>query len=287
MKEDIVIGHITNYTFNQIKPWITSLDKCGFTGKKLMVCYNIDYETINELQSRDINVAIFDKDDNIKKATYPKKDFNIVVDRFYWMWKFLRSMQDSFRYVITTDVKDVIFQRNPSEWLENNLGDKHINVSTESLKYKNEEWGYNNIFNSFGSVLCDYMMENLIYNCGVLAGDIEYMLDLFLNIHLLCDNMNHHISGGGGPDQAALNILLNMSIYRDITKFNMSEEAWAAQLGTTGPQVKHKFGDKLEEKSPQLLGNLVCTSEGVPFVIVHQYDRVNEWKDIILKRLGV
>mgnify|MGYP003342780313 CR=1 FL=1 len=101
-----------------------------------------------------------------------------------------------------------------------------------------------------------------------------------------CGGSPRHVEGGGGPDQAALNILLNLKAYKDITRFTMSEEGWAAQLGTTGPQIAGKYGDRLVEKSPILVDNVVCTSDGKPFSIVHQYDRVPEWKEFVRKEYG-
>ncbi len=100
----------------------------------------------------------------------------------------------------------------------------------------------------------------------------------------MCNGTSHFTEGGGGPDQAAVNILLNMKPYRDITRFTASEEGWAAQLGTTGPHIVGKYADKLVEKTPILVDNTVCTSDGTPFVMVHQYDRVPEWKEIIEKK---
>jgi hypothetical protein len=64
----------------------------------------------------------------------------------------------------------------------------------------------------------------------------------------------------------------------------MSEEGWAAQLGTTGPQIAGKYGSRLVEKSPTIVYNTVCTSDGTPFAIVHQYDRVPELKELIEKK---
>ena len=90
---------------------------------------------------------------------------------------------------------------------------------------------------------------------------------------------SHHIPGGGGPDQAAYNILLSLKTYRDVTHVSNSEDGWAAQLGTTGPW--HGCGSPLVEAKPILVDDVVCTSEGKPFTIVHQYDRVPEWKKII------
>jgi hypothetical protein len=139
---------------------------------------------------------------------------------------------------------------------------------------------------SFGQFIYDDIQSNLIYNCGTLSGRFDTMIDLFLNIYMLCNSTNHQIEGGGGPDQAALNVLLNMKTYKNITNFAYSEEAWAAQLGTTGPQIVSRYGDKLVEKTPIMCDNTVCTSIGTPFALVHQYDRVPEWNEIIMKKFG-
>ena len=277
---DIVVGCITGYTFDKIKPWVNSLDTCGFDGTKAMICYNVDYETVDELVKRNYTILAFKKNDEKKRFEY-KENFSIVVERFLHLWFLLKRFKGQYRNIITTDVKDVIFQTNPSTWLENNLGDKEINVACESIRYQDEEWGSHNLMKAFGALIHDHNKENLIYNAGTISGKFDTMSDLFLNIYMLCNSTNHFTEGGGGPDQAALNILLNMKSYKDITNFAMSEDGYAAQLGTTGPQIAGKYGSKLVEKNPILVDNMICTSEGVPFSIVHQYDRVPEWKKII------
>ena len=281
--KDIVVGCITGYTFDKIKPWVNSLDRSGFDGVKVMICYNVDYATVEELVKRQYTVLAFGKNDNLKKFEY-KENFSIVVERFLHMWYFLKKFQGQYRYIISTDVKDVIFQTNPSEWLEKNIGDKEINVACESIHYKDEDWGNHNLFKAFGPLVHDHNKDNLIYNAGTVSGKFDTMLDFFLNVYMLCNGTSHFTEGGGGPDQAAVNILLNMKSYKDITNFAMSEDGYAAQLGTTGPQVAGKYADKLVEKSPILVDNMVCTSDGRPFSIVHQYDRVPEWKQMIEKK---
>ena len=61
--KDIVVGCITGYDFDKIKPWVNSLDRCGFTGTKAMVCYNVSYETIEELVKRNYTILAFKKND--------------------------------------------------------------------------------------------------------------------------------------------------------------------------------------------------------------------------------
>ena len=282
--KDVVVGCITGYNFDKIKLWVNSLDRCGFDGVKVMVCYNVDYGTVEELAKRNYTVLAFGKDEKNKRFVYGKQDFSIVVERFYHMWYLLKKFSGQYRYIISTDVKDVIFQTNPSTWLEQNIGDKEINVACESIRYKDEDWGSHNLLKSFGPLIHDHCKDNLIYNAGTLSGKFDTMLDFFLNVYMSCGGAPMHVEGGGGPDQAAVNVLLNMEPYKSITNFAMSEDGYAAQLGTTGPQSADKYGLKLVEVSPILLDDNICTSDGRIFPIVHQYDRVPEWKKIIEKK---
>ena len=219
--KDLIIGAITGYNFDQVKPWLNSIKKSGFTGDIALVCYNISYETAEFLEKEGVILFAFEKDDAGKRYIY-KHDFQICLHRFIHYWNFLKDLKYEYRYLIATDVKDVIFQRNPVEFLERTLHDKVLNVSSESLKYKDEPWGVNNMTQSFGTFFYEHLKDRIIINCGVLAGRSEYMLDLFLKIFLVCSGSPMRVLGGGGPDQAALNILMSTSTYQDITNIAIS-----------------------------------------------------------------
>lgn len=267
--KDVVIGVISSYKFEVIKPWVNSLDNCGFAGHKVMICYDdISDDVIQELTNRNYIIV---------KPTKPFliNSHMVVVERFYHIWRFLQQECD-YRYVISTDVKDVVFQKNPSSWLENYMGGKFINVGCESVCYKYEQWGKDNITKSFGIEIFDFVKDELIFNAGTVAGCAHAIRDFFLNIYI-CSNASYELFS----DQAAMNILLNMSVYKSIVRFTMSEEGWAAQLGITGKQSKCQ---SIVEPRPILQGDVVCTSKGEPFVLVHQYDRIPEWKNIIAKK---
>ena len=61
-----------------------------------------------------------------------------------------------------------------------------------------------------------------------------------------------------------------------------SEDGYAAQLGTTGPQIVNKYKEKLVELEPLFKDSgVVVTNGGTTFAMVHQYDRVPEWKEKI------
>lgn len=282
-KCDLVIGAITGYKFPQIAPWVNSLDRSGFQGTKALVCYNVEYETIHELSKRGYTIFAFGKDDTRRTVYYPKDDFSIVVDRFIHYYFFLDTpqYQESFRYVIATDVKDVIFQKNPSAWLNAyeraNLDD--LILSSEGLEYEHEPWGANNMRQAFGKVFYEKHKTNVICNAGVIAGRYEAFMGLCKSIYLICLGAPQHVPGGGGPDQAALNLLMDTTAYRTISCVADHSTEWAAQLGTMMDPTKFDmFAPFFVDPKPYFNkeSGLVQNPYGNPYTIVHQWDRVPE-----------
>ncbi len=282
--KDVVIGCITNYTFDKIKNFVNSIEQSSFNGYKVMVVYNVPKSTVNELESRGWIVMSFNYDEKLEYYSY-KQNFRIMCDRQLHYYETITHLQSEFgnlRYVIALDPKDVIFQSNPSDWLEKNIGDKKINVGCESIRYRDEPWGRSNLAESFGESMYERCKDNLIFNCGTLAGEWKTMSELFLNIYTMCVG-----SPNQTPDQAALNILLSMDVYKNSTNFAMSEDGWACQAGTTvDEKILQHHRDKLVEPCPHLDGDIVKTSKGIPFVLVHQYDRISEWNNIITKKFN-
>jgi hypothetical protein len=81
--------------------------------------------------------------------------------------------------------------------------------------------------------------------------------------------------------------MISMSPYADTSLYMPSESGWAAQLGTTAdPSKIESFRPHLLEAEPQMIDGKVCTSTGNVFTIVHQYDRVPEWRKIIEANYG-
>lgn len=285
---DVVIGAITGYTFKQIAPWVNSLDRSGFTGRKVVIVYNADFDTVAELASRGYEIVAFHQDDLLRRFTYPKNPFStaIVVERFCAYHMFLNQQpMGSIRYVIATDVRDVVFQSNPSTYLESL--DPFLNhqliVSSECLQYQHEEWGANNLSCAFGPLMYDLHKGHTIYNCGVLAGRAEHFSGLSKTLYLMSQIVPypHVVPGGGGPDQAALNILLSTQAYSKHTCFTNHEYEWAAQLGTMmDPRKLASYAPHFIDPHPRFdveTGSVV-NPRNIPYVIVHQWDRVPEVK---------
>lgn len=268
-KKDLIIGAFTNYNFNQLRPWVESIEECGFKGDKVMVVGNHSPETLHELEKR-----------NFFLVDMPKLNIPVHVLRFLAIYDYLKDVHLHYRYVVTTDVKDVYFQTNPIDWLEENLKFKKLVAGSEGMLYKDEPWGNDNLFQTYGTYVHELFKNNKIYNVGTIGGDAEYVKDLVFNIFTNATNRPIPI-----VDQAVYNVLLQTQPYKDVTLFADQWLGWACQAGTTvDPSKINAFRPYLVEKEPIFKDGKVLTSLGRPFSIVHQYDRVPEWKQFVMEK---
>jgi hypothetical protein len=235
--------------------------------------------TCEELTKRNYSILAFQRDPITGNLSYPNPNFSIVVERFLHYWVMLDNLNnaEAIRYVIATDAKDVIFQRNPSEFL--NGCDPGIIASSEGLAYQHEPWGQNNLTQSFGPIMYEQHKENIIINCGVLAGTFKHFMGLCKSIYLLSHGTIQHVPGGGGPDQAALNLLLSTEAYKECTTVKNHNDNWACQLGTTlDPNKIDSYRPHIKESLPVFNKDtgLVENVYYEAFTLVHQWDRVPE-----------
>jgi hypothetical protein len=278
-KQNLIIGASTNYDWNKLKYWINSIKMSGFRGDIALILMNCDKDTVKKVSDAGVQIIGFvqDNEGNLKHQS----GMPIHTERFLHIHNFLSDKL--YRYVITTDVKDVIFQRNPIEYLEKNLGeDQNLMFASESIRYKDEAWGNQNLMETYANYIYDHFKDNVIYNVGVLGGRGFAMRDLAINIFA---------ASMGRPipicDQSTFNFLVSMSPYLETSVYSKSEDGWAAQLGTTAdPSKVDEFRPFLLEPSPIMKDGEVTTSTGLPFTIVHQYDRVPEWRKIIEAKYG-
>jgi hypothetical protein len=272
--KDVIIGCATNYDWSKLKYWVNSINQSGFEGDKVLVLMNCDKDTVQKVTDAGFSIIAFNQDGE-GNLTY-QSQLMVHVERFIHIHKLLKS--NDYRYAITTDVKDVIFQKNPIEWLENNLPDgDDLIFSSESLKYKDEPWGRENITQCYGQGIYEDFKNNTIFNVGVLAGRGYAMRDLTLQLFLNCLNRPIPI-----VDQAVFNVMISRHPYLRTSLYAASEDGWACQLGTTAdPSKIDEFGPYLLEPLPKLENNKVVTSTGIEYTIVHQYDRNPEWKKVI------
>ena len=140
-KKNLIIGGYTNYGINQLRPWVLSaIEVAGKNTDVVLVAGNTSTETVDWLKKQGVVVIPMLQVQNIP----------IHVSRFLSIYDFLYSHWQIYNYVVTTDVKDVYFQKDPFVLLT----DKKLVIASEGLKYQDESW-----CKFIGSNLCRHSFE--------------------------------------------------------------------------------------------------------------------------------
>ena len=254
-----IIGCITKYGVEQIRPFVESIEQSGFTGDKLMLVYEITQGTIDYLKNKGWLLI----------QSEPQQ--HIILQRFRDMYQILHQYETDV--VIWVDVKDIIFQKDPTEWL-NKWMRRDILAFSESLKFGDEAWARLNAGTSF-PMEWEWLQNKEIHCAGTIVGKRDAIRDLFIDIYrwsLTTSNPEQL------ADQAAYNILIHLHQFKDKVQFVKQQEGFAAQL-----HLKLKKGDTLPytEILPNIDGIEVKNEKGELYTLVHQYDRNEELKKLI------
>ncbi|PYU09235.1 MAG: hypothetical protein DMG37_23905, partial [Acidobacteria bacterium] len=52
LMKDLVVGAAANLSWNELEPWIVSLERSGYTGQKAIIAYNLAPGVMQQLTSR-------------------------------------------------------------------------------------------------------------------------------------------------------------------------------------------------------------------------------------------
>jgi hypothetical protein len=258
-KPFLLIGGCHNYGWHQLKNWVKTAQRhsnCDIA----VLASDIDGASVQKLVQEGCQVAVHQHHQNLAPH----------VERFMYIYDYLSKT--SYDYVLMTDVKDVVFQRNPFEELQ--ICGANLICGSEGLRYQHEPWGDQNLQQTFGAHLWNQWRTWEIFNVGVIAGTQEDVKYAALQIFLTSINRAIPIC-----DQAVWNYLTHATGLAYSVHFSSPEEGWCAHLGTLADPTKmEQFRPHLLYKEPIFQDGLVCNYQGLPYAIVHQYDRVVEWK---------
>jgi len=156
---------------------------------------------------------------------------------------------------LITDVFDVLFQSDPFQKMD--LDNYDVFISKEGIKVVEEPWN-GDVINKVFPDQMDYMCEN--------------------------SPNDHNIK-----DQAALIILVKDNWIDNLKNFSL-DEGWAMHCQSAGPTYFFEawgLKNSILRKGygiPELRDDgFVYTQSGIKYDMVHQFNRVEEWKNIITK----
>jgi hypothetical protein len=261
---DVIIATACNYQWCIFKNYAVSLAQSGFRGRKILFVRNITdvaRQTLIKL--------------GFELIDYTQVEGNVVIQRFKLLVDWLEANQENVRFVIQSDVKDVVVQSDPSPWMEKQTA--KIFGASEFILYRNEfcnpKWVYK-LYGDDGNRL----LENQEVVCaGTIAGEAKAMLKLAKRIY-------ESSTDRFGDDQAALNMLLRTEFKDEMiippaeSGFILTAGWWLIGDVEGNPDKPIGLRSNLRSTPPTLV-NGVAYPQGSesPFCIVHQYDRGNAW----------
>ncbi len=276
MKDLIVTTISENYEWTDIKNWINSLKKTTYTGDILFICYNFNEnrEYIDSLKSLGVQVLLPQttyraevENDFLWHSGYVNRsNANKLIHnvRLFHLWQYFNesNADTSYNRIIFMDGRDVVFQRNPSEWLDLHMT-KEIVAPSEGVLYINQPWNTDNALVNFGPYVYEYLLkDDPVYNVGTFACKATICKDLCLILYLMSNNIGH-------ADQPSFNILTK-TLLKDRCQIVDYKDLWAFQIGA----IVDKVYDYCYTKD----GIIYSKQHDEPYYIVHQYDRVQEFK---------
>src|SRR5258708_2703628 len=116
-ENDVVLSAMRGaYKWSDLEPFVISLHCSGFKGSKVMLVNGITDELRGKFLEYGFTLVDYDSTPECRKGG------NYCFERFYPMNDFLSKHDKEFRYLIHVDWRDVVFQTDPSLWLEKRLG---------------------------------------------------------------------------------------------------------------------------------------------------------------------
>lgn len=279
--KDLLIGGVDLYPWNKISTWVKSIRATGFDGDVVLLAYRLleREKTIDECAKYNVQVLEIGHDSFGQPINHTDKN-NYTQShqmRFFHIWQYLRDNRDvEYRNVITTDVRDVVFQSNPFLKLE---GIDKVIASFEGMIYEDEFFNPGDLVKGIGPLMWEYANKWNIYNVGVLGGPARKIEGLSFIIYSMTF---------GRPipsDQTVYNTLVNEMAPELFIHWG-HETPWACQcalsMEPSRDHIRHNFKDPM----PVVKDGLVYTADGQLFPIVHQYDRVPGLNEAIAARFA-
>ena len=253
----------------KIKVWAESFRKYS-DGEIILIAANSDDEDIKVCEELGVKYHRVDVGD----------PWYINNKRLHFIAEYLKTSDvDVF---LSTDVFDVLFQANPFDKFD--LVNYDLFVSNEGIMIREEPWNSDVINRCFpGEISC--CINNEITCSGVIGGKREQLIHLFERMHIMCENA---VNGHNVRDQAALLLMMGRNEVEKLKVFTV-DDGWAMHCQSSGPtQFFESWGLKRNLSSrygiPKLIDDKIFTADDKLYDIVHQFNRVPEWNQILTKK---
>ena len=287
--KDLLIGAVDLYDWSKINNWAKSIRATGFDGDVVLLTYRLTNEAEVVAKATELNITLIkcEHDSFGRPLVHNQMNRDTICHqmRLFHIWQYLTQTDEQYRFVVTTDVRDVIFQSNPFTYLDK-ISDVHYDVqpyivaASENILYSDEAWNFDNLLQGYGPYIAQHAKNRKyeVFNVGTLGGKSGAMADLCLLLYTM--GQGRYIPN----DQSSFGIVVNEGYMHDVWSMKMSQ-GWAFQCGSTiepgrvVPQIE-PIKDIYKLRSD----GIVTLTNDTPYVILHQYDRVPELAQLVEAR---
>jgi hypothetical protein len=258
---NLILSVTDNYNYFQLARFFKTLKTSGYNGHMcLFVGPNTGVRTMARLKKLGIEIIPFKGDfpflehphpDNVKNLPFPIHVYNF---RFYLYHDYLLRQGHRFKNVMLTDIRDVVFQKDPFDF---DLMES-INVAMENPSIKLGQCAYNSkwMLAGYDEATLQQFAGEVISCSGTTFAPIQLMKNYLLKMLESIQKIKDAYHCG---DQAVHNVLLHSHQLQPVQKLG----------NDTGPVLT--LGS--EPDYGVTPDGYVTNKSGKLVNIVHQYDR--------------
>jgi len=285
--KDVILATSMGYDYRQLSPFIRSLQETGYDGDLVLYLAETSDETVCRLRNEGIIVRRF---------VYPFRNCNKLRNPLFRLWPlirplaatlrtpnaihalciafqnlsimrnflyrgFLKTSPVRYRNVFLTDLRDVYFQRNPFERMEGRQLKAFVEEPwlTQGADVNSSRW----LRDLYGEEMVRLLGEKYLICSGTILGDYQSICD-YLDVFLLSLPDARSVMRMG-LDQGIHNYLIYTGKLKDVTLYpNRTSEVLTIGLV------------KSIEEIPQNESGEFVDVNGLPYAVIHQFDRHEE-----------
>lgn len=272
-KKNLIVGTITGYKFHVIEPFLTSLKRTGYDGDIAFFHARIGARTRARLVHAGVILVPFEEKFPYLDQCFARhirwpvgkrlRTLSLFSLRHLLAYCFLSEVADKYENVMLSDIRDVIFQKDPFDF---SIGSKLCCFGEkEGAKLGEDAFNAQWIEGAFDKSALEKLSDRQIMCAGVTIGPlpavIDY-LDKMIDLILHAPGKLWELPFLGGIDQGVHNYLI----------YNLLQPKISIFENNNGPVLTLALEDSVLVNKR---GQIINKNGDVPNV-VHQYDR--HWK---------
>ena len=258
-KKDLILSIMHGYDYPFVEPFFESLKRVNFSGDVVVfVSDKVSKATRRKLAKTDAKfIDYYSAFPFIESYHESFKDISPSISinnyRFILFLQFLKGHQHEYERVMLTDIRDVIFQKEPFS-VEGGQGISFfLEDPSQTFRHRfNYEW----LAAATDTTTADGLADLPVSCAGITIGDVNQIIAYLKYIKSKLVNREKL---EWGLDQGIHNSYLYVVKPAGLRVFS-SDDPYVVNLGAYQPYNVDQVGE-------------VVNSKGEPYAIVHQYDR--------------